>query len=207
MRFKCVLALAPHTDDVELGCGGTLAQLVAEGSRVIVHAFSTCEESLPKEVPSNTLELEFNAAMKTLGINEFAVSEFPVRRLDEHRQGLLEQLREDNEIYNPDLVLMPAASDLHQDHQVLHQEAIRCFKHTSCWGYELPWNNISFTASGFNSITADNLAKKCEAIAEYKTQAQRGYTSVVATNSLAITRGVQADTAFAEAFEVYRHYL
>jgi hypothetical protein len=50
------MILAPHTDDGELGGGGTIAKLSAEGKEVFYAAFCTNSKALPK--PSNTLEQE-----------------------------------------------------------------------------------------------------------------------------------------------------
>ena len=43
-----VLALAPHTDDVELGAGATIARMIGSGCQVHYYAFSDCKESVPK---------------------------------------------------------------------------------------------------------------------------------------------------------------
>lgn len=43
---KKVLVLAPHTDDAELGCGGSIAKFVEEGREVHVVSFSIAEDSL-----------------------------------------------------------------------------------------------------------------------------------------------------------------
>ncbi len=45
--MKKILVLAPHTDDGEFGCGGTISKLVREGNDVFYVAFSSCEKSLP----------------------------------------------------------------------------------------------------------------------------------------------------------------
>lgn len=42
-----ILVLAPHTDDGELGMGGTISKLIADGKEVTYVAFSTAEESVP----------------------------------------------------------------------------------------------------------------------------------------------------------------
>ena len=44
---QIILVLAPHADDGELGCGGTLSRLIEEGSRITYMCFSMCEESIP----------------------------------------------------------------------------------------------------------------------------------------------------------------
>src|ERR1700733_12626407 len=63
-----VLVLAPHTDDAELGCGGTIARLLREGEDVFVAAFSTAEGSLPPGTAPTRLRDEFLTAMQSLGI-------------------------------------------------------------------------------------------------------------------------------------------
>ena len=63
-----VLILAPHTDDGELGCGGTISRLLEEGNEVFYLAFSICEESVPEGFPKNALETEVKKATAHLGI-------------------------------------------------------------------------------------------------------------------------------------------
>jgi hypothetical protein len=94
MDAKTILVLAPHTDDAELGCGGTISRFVEEGRKVFVAAFSTAEESLPAGMPADTLKREFFEAMPMLGVPEthLTVFEFPVRRLNYHRQEVLERI-------------------------------------------------------------------------------------------------------------------
>lgn len=43
---KRVLVLAPHTDDGEFGCGGTITKLINEGHEVYYAAFSACQQSV-----------------------------------------------------------------------------------------------------------------------------------------------------------------
>jgi len=44
--FNNVLVLAPHTDDGEFGCGGTMARLIENGVKVTYAAFSTAAKSV-----------------------------------------------------------------------------------------------------------------------------------------------------------------
>ena len=53
-----ILILAPHTDDGELGCGGSIARFIEEGKDVYYVAFSTAEESVEHGLPKNILEIE-----------------------------------------------------------------------------------------------------------------------------------------------------
>ena len=68
--WKRVLVLAPHTDDGEFGCGGTMARLVEAGVEVHYHAFSIATRSLPEGFPPDTLAREVREATGELGIPE-----------------------------------------------------------------------------------------------------------------------------------------
>ena len=67
-NIEKILILAPHTDDGELGCGGSIARFIEEGKNVFYAAFSTAEKSVDPKFPNNILEIEVKAATKKLGI-------------------------------------------------------------------------------------------------------------------------------------------
>ena len=112
---KTVLFLAPHTDDVELGCGATLARCIEEGANVHIVVFSTASNSLPDGYEKNTLELEFVEAMKIYGIDEsnLAICNYEVRKLNYHRQEILEDLVKINRELRPDYVFTTSGNDVH----------------------------------------------------------------------------------------------
>ncbi|MEO6613206.1 MAG: PIG-L deacetylase family protein [Chitinophagaceae bacterium] len=203
---KKILVLAPHTDDGELGCGGTIAKFCSEGREVYYAAFCLCSRSLPEGLPADTLEQECKKATTALGIpaSRLILFNYPVRELPASRQQVLEELLALNKQINPDMVLLPAASDVHQDHQVIHQEGMRAFKNTSFAGYELPWNNYSFRTSFFIRLSEAELAKKIKALKTYTSQSHRNYMQEDFIRSLAKVRGVQCNSDYAEAFEVYK---
>lgn len=203
-----VLVLAPHTDDAELGCGGTLARLVEQGNDVFVAAFSTASDSLPAGFRDDTLRHEFLSAMRILGIPDGheSVREYPVRRLAEHRQSILEELVSLRKDIAPDIVFLPCGQDIHQDHQVIHAEGVRAFKNASLFGYELPWNTFDFAPQLIVCLEDRHMERKWEMLQAYYSQAVIGrrYFSRDLVYSLARVRGVQANRAFAEGFQVIR---
>jgi len=203
---KKILVLAPHTDDGELGCGGSIAKFCAEKREVYYAAFCLCSKSLPDTLPANTLELECKKATSILGIlaERLILFNYKVRELPQFRQQILEELLQLNRQINPDIVLLPAASDVHQDHQVIHHEGLRAFKNTSFAGYELPWNNYSFRTNFFIRLAGNDLNKKTEALKAYASQSHRNYMQEDFIRSLAKVRGVQCNSEFAEAFEMYK---
>ena len=69
-KFKNVYVLSPHTDDGELGAGGTISKLIESGANVYYFAFSTAEKSIPKEFEKNVLKTEVMNATAKLGIKK-----------------------------------------------------------------------------------------------------------------------------------------
>jgi LmbE family N-acetylglucosaminyl deacetylase len=202
---KRALVLAAHTDD-EFGCAGTIARLIRGGVDVRYVALSRCEESVPKGFPDDVLETECRAACSELGIKaeHTDIWRFKVRHFPAHRQEILERLYSLNKELSPDLVLAPSLRDMHQDHATVSVEAFRAFKHSTLLGYELPQNLIAFEHAAFIALSEDDFAAKARAVAAYKSQAHRPYAPVEFMRSLAVVRGVQANTGLAEAFEVTR---
>ncbi len=208
-NFKKVLVLAPHTDDGELGAGGTISKLIENNAEVFYVAFSTAEESVPAHLPKDILKTEVRAATKELGIKEenLIIYDYKVRNLNYRRQDILENLILLRAEIKPDLVLMPSLHDIHQDHLTIAQEGLRAFKTTTIMGYELIWNNLTFNTTSFVSLERKHIEKKCKALTMYNSQKGRDYISEDFIFSLARTRGVQIGKAFAESFEVVRWIL
>ena len=204
-----ILLLSPHTDDVELGAGGTVQKFLEEGKQIYWIVFSTAEESLPADMDKDTLEREFVSVMKQLGVgpSHYMVNKFKVRKLHERRQEILELLIKVRKEFNPDLVIGPSLNDFHQDHVVVANEMVRAFKSsTSIICYELPWNHVSFNTQFFVQLETRHIERKLEVLKLYKSQVikERSYFSNEFIFGLAKTRGVQINNNYAEAFEVIR---
>ena len=207
MSFQRVLVLSPHTDDGELGAGGTIARVVEEGKEVYYIAFSACETSVPAGLSRDTLRKECQQSAKTMGIlpERITILNYQVRSFPEHRQEILEDLVRFRPQYRPDLVLVPSSHDIHQDHGVIYWEALRTFKkESSIWGYEHPWNNLTFTTDIFVKLNLEHVEAKLRVLKEYKSQADRGYMDEKRLRALICTRGAQLDVSYAEAFELVR---
>lgn len=201
-----VLVLAPHTDDGEIGCGGSIVKLLEDGHNVFYAAFSTCVASLPKGYPPDTLRKELQEATGILGIprKNVMIFDFAVRRMQEFRQEILEILVKLKNDLNPDVVFCPSSSDLHQDHAVVANEAIRAFKEKTVLLYEMPWNNTIFETRCFIILQEGHVERKLAALRAYKSQQMRTYLTDEMVRSLAIVRGTSIKTKFAEAFDVAR---
>lgn len=120
-----VLAIGPHPDDVELGCGGTLALLASQGRKVgIVHL--TRGESGTRGTPEQR-KAEAERAAVALGAAELAFldcGDGALRSGEAEEDALIEILRR----HRPDLVLGPTPRDRHPDHGRSHElVAAACF--------------------------------------------------------------------------------
>ncbi len=108
-----VLAIGAHPDDVELGCGGTVATLVAAGRSVgILHL--TGGEGGTRGTPGERRD-EAHRAGEALGVAVVDIldcGDGNLRTGTAEQDALIERLRS----YRPDLVLGPSPSDRHPDH-------------------------------------------------------------------------------------------
>jgi LmbE family N-acetylglucosaminyl deacetylase len=207
--MKKILVLSPHTDDAELGCGGSIIRFIEQGCDILWLVFSTAEESLPAGFDPDTLENEFKSVVRKLSLNSdnYRIYKYKVRHLHERRQEILEKLVEVRNSFGPDMVIGPSLNDFHQDHTVVANEMVRAFKTTSsiiC--YELPWNHVNFQTQFFVKLSEEQIDRKVDLLKSYRTQfaKHRLYFSADFIKGLATVRGSQVDHKYAEAFEVIR---
>lgn len=201
-----ILVLAPHTDDGEFGCGGSISKFIEQKNDVYYVAFSICEKSVPKNLPSDILAKEVREATKVLGIQEdhLFILDYEVREFMRDRQLILEDIIKIKKKINPDIVLIPSLNDVHQDHRTIAEEGTRAFKFETILSYELPWNNISFSNSLFIHLEEKHINAKILALKRYESQFFRSYAKDDLPISQARFRGVQAGSKYAEVFEVVR---
>jgi LmbE family N-acetylglucosaminyl deacetylase len=204
-----VLFISPHTDDVELGAGGTLIKLLEQGNEVFWMVFSTAEDSVPDGMGKDTLKKEFFSVADSVGLpaENLRVFDFKVRYLPQHRQEILEELVKARKDFLPDLVVGPSLNDHHQDHQAVANEMIRAYKNSSsiiC--YELPWNHVVFNSQLFIKLDRPHIEKKIRLLGHYESQVSmdRPYFSPEFISGWAKMRGVQVNTDYSEAYEVVR---
>src|SRR3990172_4210531 len=108
-----ILAIGPHPDDVEIGMGGTILALLAQGHEVVL-----CDLTNGEPTPRGTPErraAEAAGAAHILGVGRRITLPLPNRMLAdtvEHRMLLAGVIRE----VRPDLLFIPYWIDAHPDH-------------------------------------------------------------------------------------------
>lgn len=205
-EVKKILILAPHPDDAEFGLGGTISKLLSMGKEIHVAVFSDCEKSTPKGFHKGVILEELYKSCAFLGIKKDNIHlfDFEVRLFPAMRQEILEKLVKLRAELKPDLVFLPSSSDIHQDHNTIHIEGIRAFKHCNVLGYEMPWNNFEFKSYVYVTLSRAEIDKKIGALEIYESQAHRPYSAIEFVESLAKIRAIQINKEYAESFEMIR---
>ncbi len=201
-----ILILAPHTDDAEFGCGGSIAKFAKNGNEIFSIAFSAAEDSVPAEFDRDINRKNMYEAMDILGVpkKNVEILAYKVREFPEYRQKILDDIIGFSKIIKPDIVFLPSKNDTHQDHQVICNEGFRAFKKITILGYEIPWNNLSFTTNSFIMLNENEVNLKIESLKKYIAQLSRNYVNEEFIKSIMRTRGGQMGARYAEAFEVVR---
>lgn len=205
-NIKKVLVLGPHPDDMEFGCLGTILKLKEQGAEIHLAVFSMCEKSVPEGMPKDVIKNEMIEVWTSLGfpLSSLHYFNYEVRVFPQYRQEILEDMVKLGKEIQPDLVFLPSSTDIHQDHQTIHNEGKRAFKFNMILGYEMPWNNFNFHADLFVKLEEKHVEQKIEMVNKYKSQKHRPYSSPDFLKSILRIRGNQIRTEYAESFEVLR---
>jgi len=205
-EIKKVLILGPHPDDAEFSSGGTIAKLIESNVEIHYAVFSMCEKSIPVGFSPGAIKEELLKAVDFMGIRkEFLyLFDFEVRVFPQYRQEILEELYRLNKQIQPDLVLLPSSSDIHQDHKTIYEEGVRIFKQSRLLSYEMPWNNFAFLSNLYVSLNESHVQKKIDTLKLYKSQTFRQYSDEEYLKSLLRIKGLQINEKYAETFQILR---
>ncbi|RZJ38890.1 MAG: bacillithiol biosynthesis deacetylase BshB1 [Chryseobacterium sp.] len=112
--MKCdILAIGAHPDDVELGCGGTIAKLISQGKKVVI--VDLTEGELGTRGTAETRADEANAAAKLLRISareNLKMKDGFLNNSELYQIKIVEKIRK----YQPEIVFANAIDDRHPDH-------------------------------------------------------------------------------------------
>jgi LmbE family N-acetylglucosaminyl deacetylase len=200
VRPRRVLAIGAHPDDVELGCGGTLAKLVDSGHEVRALVLSNGERG----GDGNKRATEVVDAGARIGIAGVEVLSFPDTELTDHGNALVAAIERVLTRFNPDIILTHSGNDQHQDHRAVHVATLRAGRrHSSILCYESPSATPDFRPSIFVDVQ-DYLDVKVEAVAAHRNQLDKPYMRGEQLRGLATFRGAQAKIRHAEGYEPVR---
>lgn len=195
-----VLAIGAHPDDLEVGAGGLLARLAAEGADVTMAVVS-----VPTQPFLRIAEAKAGAAI--LGAEVFVVCEERACRVEDiAMHELVRRLDALVAEVQPDLVITHSAHDLHWDHGLVHRATISALRRTPCdlLAY-LSSPELNAQARGPGQCFVDvtqTIETKIAAIRAHATQLPK--LDVEATRDVARGIGRIGGFPYAEAYEVLR---
>ena len=200
-EIRSVLALAAHPDDLELGCGATLAKLCARGVAVHAVIFTDGKQG---GLSGFDRPLEAKTALTQLGVSSVTQHALADTRLHEALNDLIGCTEQHVRTFVPDRVYTMFHLDRHQDHRAVHEASIvACRSVPQILGYETPSSYPNFTPTVFEPVD-EFMAAKIAAIKLHVSQGDQLYMHEEKVRSAAHFRGVQVGLGQVESFISYK---
>jgi len=198
---KRVLCIGAHPDDIELGAGALLYGIRAFSNVLCVTLSDNQKNSALKHVVE-----EHRAAMSVLGVTEDCdiVETFETRKFPDARQEILEYLLKLRREFKPDIIFVHSERDIHQDHNVVTQEALRAFRGFTVLGFDVVRSSYGFFPHFLVKVTEGDVEKKIEALSQYKTYHDKYYFDPTLLRATMVRHGALAECDFAEGFDILR---
>lgn len=203
MQFygKKILFLGAHPDDIELGCGALLGHIAGKAELLCVTLSDN--QNNPK---LKSLVEEHYASMAILGVprERVLVKSFETRNFPRDRQEILEYLYELSREHRPDLVFVHSSADIHQDHRVVTEEALRAFRGVSVLGFDVFRSSYGFFPHFLVGVEEQDVERKLNALAAYETYADKYYFDPEVMRATLVRNGALAERPYAEGFDILR---
>ena len=198
---KRVLFLGAHPDDIELGCGALLHHIVNQTDVLCV----TLSDNQKNPSLKNVVK-ELYDSMAILGVSreKVIVQEFTTRKFPDMRQEILEYLLEIRREFKPEIVFTHTRQDVHQDHNVVTEEALRAYRGITLLGYDVVRSSYGFFPHFLVEVTAEDVEKKVEALSQYETYHDKYYFDNDLLRATMVRHGALAERPFAEGFDILR---
>lgn len=201
-----ILAIGAHPDDVEFGCGGTLA-LHAQADHEVYLLIMT-EGHMGGEL--DVRKKEQMAAADILKPKEFFWGGYQDTDLSPHMNQLVHDIENVIKQIEPDLIFVNSEEDTHQDHRALSKAAISATRYVkNVLFYEGPTTQ-RFSPNVFVDIK-ETMDVKIEMLLAHRSQVAKtnieGLSIVDIARSTAIFRGIQGRVQFAEGFVPLRYFM
>jgi LmbE family N-acetylglucosaminyl deacetylase len=195
-----LLAIGAHSDDIEIGCGGTILKLVEQ--RVISEIFwvvLTGEHNRADEARASALAVVENVPNHRVILKDFRDGYFPYDGAEIKR--CFEELKDE---FSPDLILTHQRADLHQDHRVTCELTWNTFRDHFILEYEIPKYDGDMGAPNlFVSLDEAQCRKKIDHLmTHFASQTSKRWFKEDLFSGLLRLRGMECNspTSYAEAF-------
>ena len=197
-----VLCLGAHSDDIEIGVGGTILSLLARGVLLDVYwCVLSAEDDRAAEARSSAEAFLAKAASRSIELGSFQDSYFP-----NHSREIKSWLLAVREKINPDVIFTHSRDDSHQDHREISKLTSNVFRDHLILEYEIPkWDGDLCSQNIYMPLSEDAMKGKVDLLLQYfETQKSKDWFDAETFIGLARLRGLEcrAPERFAEAFTV-----
>ena len=217
---KKILVLSPHADDEILGCGGFISKYSRNNYHINVLILTNANKGAPEIYSSKEIDLirnESKIANNFIGTKKLFFENLPALNLSNYPIYKIANIINKYILeVNPEIVLIPSANDIHDDHKIIFKAAkvsMRPNKRSNLkkiLSYEVlsetEWNenDKSFNPNYYVSLDKLDINKKINAFLKYKSQVKKfpHPRSKEAILNLSKVRGSQVFMKYAEAFKV-----
>jgi LmbE family N-acetylglucosaminyl deacetylase len=195
-----VLCLGAHSDDIEIGAGGTLLKLAARVPDLdICWVVFSAPGARAGEARHSADDFLAGVAQKNIKIGSFRESYFPSEWPS--IKDWFEQIRTE---IDPDIVFTHYREDRHQDHRVLSELAWNTFRNHLILEYEIPkYDGDLGRPNVFMPLSGEVCARKSELLLKhFKTQSSKHWFTSDTFEAMHRIRGIECASATgrAEAF-------
>jgi len=195
-----VMCLGAHSDDIEIGCGGTVLMLLEEKPDADICWVVLGADGLRKKEAIESANLFLAAAKKKEVITrEFRDGYFP--QMWGEIKDFFEQLKSKNQ---PDLVLTHHRADLHQDHRLVSDLTWNTFRNHLILEYEIiKYDGDLGVPNFFVQLNEPIVQRKIQTILNcFKSQKDKGWFTEDTFSSILRLRGMESNSPdkYAEAF-------
>jgi LmbE family N-acetylglucosaminyl deacetylase len=202
-----LLAIGAHSDDIEIGCGGTILKLLSEGALAEVWwVVLTGSERRAEEASSSADALLRDAPLKHVILKGFRDGYFPYDGAD--IKNFFEELKHG---LSPDVIFTHQRFDLHQDHRVTSELTRNTFRDHLILEYEIPkYDGDMRSPNLFVTLDESQRTRKIEHLMTYfGTQTPKRWFTEDLFSGLLRLRGMECNspTAFAEGFYCHKAIL
>ncbi|MBY0568564.1 MAG: PIG-L family deacetylase [Hyphomonadaceae bacterium] len=192
-----VLAIGAHSDDIEIGAGGTILTWIASGAKVEI---DWCVASAPgeraDEARASAGDFLNGAARVNMHLADFRDGYMPAER------SAVKDWVESLKSLKPDVILTHQRNDAHQDHRLINELTWNTFRDHLVLEYEIPkWDGDLGQPNTYVEISEQALARKIELLMKhFGTQRSKAWFDDETFRGLARLRGVECRARYAEAF-------
>lgn len=194
-----VLCIGAHSDDLEIGCGGTVLELLGKRQTAVTWIVLSGAGTRGREARASARRFLAGARQSDVVVESFRDGYFPAQYAV--IKDFFEELKRRS---SPDLILTHAACDLHQDHRLVAELTWNTFRDHLILEYEIvKYDGGLGSPSLFVPVSARNRKRKVQLLVRgFATQRSKSWFNPATFESIMRIRGVEcrSPSGYAEAF-------